>query len=222
MGAEPKLPPQQRPQTGIILSHSPAGNEPEGMPRLDRQHLKASWEEATGLEVAAGQAGEIPAGKQKPKLELEPCRKFGGCLVSQHLVNTSCGWRLTSSSTAPPVPTPTARRLSGGPDLPSRNRGNDSPARRKHSTPQLFYGFGVGFCFLFCFFFPCAKNPEHLFLRSLKFQNTFPAIQTPSWHSKHQYILYNWFFFCCFYHFIKPYNELQRIQHLYNGKTTAE
>lgn len=75
------------------------------MPKARQTALKATWEKAKGLEenpVAAGQAREIPAGKQKPKLELEPCRKFGGCLVSQHLVNTSCGWRLTSSSTTPP------------------------------------------------------------------------------------------------------------------------
>lgn len=189
----------------------------KGCPRVDGQHLKATWEKATGPEeqpAAAGQAGEIPAGKQKPRLELEPCRKFGGCLVSQHLVNTSCGWRLTSSSTTPPSSHTHHPAFVRGPQSAIEEQGERQPGE---NTAPASFSFGFGF------FFPlCKKSPEHLFLCSLKFQDTLPAIQTPSWHSKQQYILYNWFFFCCFYHFIKPYNELQRIQHLYNGKTTAE
>lgn len=161
------------------------------MPKAGRTALKATWGKATGLEehpVAAGQAREIPAGKQKAKLELEPCRKFGGCLVSQHLVNTSCGWRLTSSSTTPPFfPHPPPGVCPGAP-ICHRGTGGTT-ARRKPSTRQLFIWVG------FWFFFPCAIKTEHLFLCSLKFQDTFPAIQTPSWHSKQQYILYNWFFF---------------------------
>lgn len=127
------------------------------MPKAGRTALKATWGKATGLEehpVAAGQAREIPAGKQKAKLELEPepCRKFGGCLVSQHLVNTSCGWRLTSSSTTPPFfPHPPPGVCPGAP-ICHRGTGGTT-ARRKPSTRQLFIWVG------FWVFFPlCNKN----------------------------------------------------------------
>lgn len=106
---------------------------------LDRQHLKATWEKAAGFEehpVPAGQAREIPPGKQKPKLELEPCRKFWGCLVSEHLVNTNCGWRLTNSSTTPP--SSHARRPASvrGPQSAIEERGERQP--RENTEPTGF------------------------------------------------------------------------------------
>jgi len=110
-----------------------------GCPGLDRRYLKATWEKAAVFEehpAPVGKAREITPSKQKPKLELEPCRKFGGCLVSEHLVNTSCGWRLTSSSTAPA--SSHAHRPGVCPGAPVCRQGTRGmAARRKHSAHRV-------------------------------------------------------------------------------------
>lgn len=113
--------------------------DPKGLPKAGQTAPKGNLGKASGLEehpVTAGQAREIPAGKQKPRLELEPCRKFGGCLVSQHLVNTSCGWRLTSSSTTPPSSHTHRPASVRGPQSAIEERGEQQPG--ENSAHQLF------------------------------------------------------------------------------------